>query len=365
MFGTALETAVWYFQVTRPGVAAPVLDCRSSGGGQANPACLVTYQVATASIIVQAPSTALAAIEPGANYACAWGFVLAADSDYEGAGAAPLTFVAGVVEPDVADPIAPPTGSDDTVAGGANPTPSPVPPTLTNAIALTSASAAAAAASAAELEALYASMAPLPAAVAAIEGGTLSGTQAPNLVLASPNGASGPMTPRALVIADLPSGLIGGLTFLGIWNAATNSPHLSSGVGTNNSYYIVGTAGSTNLDGNSSWGVGAFAIFTGGAWSDVANVGAVTSVAGRAGAVVLSVGDVSVANPAAIAALTPSLVGSALISQGGRAGTFIWTAGNYETQVANDPGQGIFIAWSGDSAPGATGAWIRQYSGPV
>ena len=54
----------------------------------------------------------------------------------------------------------------------------------------------------------------------------------------------------------------GVLSFQGSWNANTNTPTLSSGSGTPGYYYIVGTAGSTNLDGITDWQVGDWAVFS-------------------------------------------------------------------------------------------------------
>lgn len=48
----------------------------------------------------------------------------------------------------------------------------------------------------------------------------------------------------------------------------------------------------------------------------------------------------------------------------GGGGTFFWSTANHATDVANDPGRAIFIPSFGDLT-GATGAWVRQYSGPV
>lgn len=53
----------------------------------------------------------------------------------------------------------------------------------------------------------------------------------------------------------------GGLIYLGTWDANTNSPFLTSGVGTCGGYYIVTVAGTTNLDGITDWQVGDWAIF--------------------------------------------------------------------------------------------------------
>lgn len=62
---------------------------------------------------------------------------------------------------------------------------------------------------------------------------------------------------------------IGALNYKGVWNAATNNPTLTSGVGTKGDYYVVGTAGSTNLDGETLWGVGDWAVFNGTVWQKV------------------------------------------------------------------------------------------------
>lgn len=62
---------------------------------------------------------------------------------------------------------------------------------------------------------------------------------------------------------------IGALNYKGAWNATTNSPALASGVGTKGDYYVVGTAGTTTLDGISNWGVGDWAVFNGSVWQRV------------------------------------------------------------------------------------------------
>jgi hypothetical protein len=64
-------------------------------------------------------------------------------------------------------------------------------------------------------------------------------------------------------------GLTGQLVYAGTWNANTNSPTLTSGVGTKNTYYVVSVAGTTTLDGISSWSVGDWAIFNGTVWEKV------------------------------------------------------------------------------------------------
>ena len=84
-------------------------------------------------------------------------------------------------------------------------------------------------------------------------------------------------------IATIPSGL----NFQGNWNASTNSPTLASGTGTPGFYYNVSVAGSTNLDGETDWQVGDWAVFVeAGAtdkWEKIDNTSALTGtgVAGR------------------------------------------------------------------------------------
>jgi len=62
-------------------------------------------------------------------------------------------------------------------------------------------------------------------------------------------------------------------SYQGTWNASTNSPTLTSSVGTTGFYYVVSTAGSTNLNGITSWAVGDWAIFQGSTWQKVAASG--------------------------------------------------------------------------------------------
>ena len=54
-----------------------------------------------------------------------------------------------------------------------------------------------------------------------------------------------------------------GLTYLGVWDANSNVPFLTSSVGTAGTYYIVSVSGTTNLNGIIDWQVGDWAIFEG------------------------------------------------------------------------------------------------------
>ena len=62
---------------------------------------------------------------------------------------------------------------------------------------------------------------------------------------------------------------IGALNYKGSWNALTNSPTLTSGVGTKGDYYVVSVAGVTNLDGTALWSIGDWAVFNGSIWQKV------------------------------------------------------------------------------------------------
>jgi hypothetical protein len=82
--------------------------------------------------------------------------------------------------------------------------------------------------------------------------------------------------------------LMGDLNYQGTWNATTNTPTLTSSVGTKGYYYVVDVAGSTNLNGITDWQIGDWAIFNGTVWQKVDNTDAVTSVNGQVGTVVLT-----------------------------------------------------------------------------
>ena len=88
---------------------------------------------------------------------------------------------------------------------------------------------------------------------------------------------------------------VGAVNYKGTWNASTNSPALASGTGTKGDYYVVSTAGNTDLDGITDWAIGDWAIFNGTIWQKVDNTDAVSSVNGQVGTVVLDAADVNAA----------------------------------------------------------------------
>jgi len=86
--------------------------------------------------------------------------------------------------------------------------------------------------------------------------------------------------------------ITGTLSYQGSWNASTNTPTLTSSVGTNGYYYIVSVAGTTNLNGITDWQPNDWAIFNGSFWEKIDNTDLVTSVNGYTGAVTLTNTDV-------------------------------------------------------------------------
>jgi microcystin-dependent protein len=106
-----------------------------------------------------------------------------------------------------------------------------------------------------------------------------------------PNGYAGLDMSGKIPISSLASQP---LIFRGCWDAATNTPTLVSGVGTNGDYWLVSVAGTTNLDGYNSWSVGDAALFkagTPGFWSRLDHVSEVVSVNGQTGVVSLGLDD--------------------------------------------------------------------------
>lgn len=83
-----------------------------------------------------------------------------------------------------------------------------------------------------------------------------------------------------LSASQIPSALVGVVTYQGTWNASTNSPTIpAAAAGNKGQYYIVGTAGTTNVGGITDWQVGDWIISDGAAWTKVDNTDAGTDAA--------------------------------------------------------------------------------------
>jgi hypothetical protein len=126
-------------------------------------------------------------------------------------------------------------------------------------------------------------------------------------------------------------GISGSLNYQGTWNANSNSPMLASGVGVKGYYYVVSTAGTTNLDGITDWQIGDWAVFNGTAWQKVDNSDAVVSVNGQTGVVVLNAANVG-ATPN-----TAFVLATGLLSGGGQL-TGNVTVDLTSVPIANVPG---------------------------
>jgi hypothetical protein len=57
--------------------------------------------------------------------------------------------------------------------------------------------------------------------------------------------------------------------YQGTWNASTNTPTITSSVGTQGYYYVVSVAGNTTIDGTSGWNVGDWIIFANTKWEKI------------------------------------------------------------------------------------------------
>jgi len=77
---------------------------------------------------------------------------------------------------------------------------------------------------------------------------------------------------------------LGDLNYQGAWNASTNTPTLTSSVGTKGYYYVVSVSGSTNLNGITDWVVGDWAVFNGTIWQKIDNTDAGGDVVGPSSA---------------------------------------------------------------------------------
>jgi hypothetical protein len=175
--------------------------------------------------------------------------------------------------------------------------------------------------------------------------------------------------------------LSGSVIYQGVWNATTNTPTLTSSVGTKGFYYKVNVAGSTNLDGITDWKVGDWVIFNGTTWDKIDNTDSVSSVNGFTGAVSLTTDNVpeGVANKyytdararLALSATTPlnynSSTGVFTISQSsGSVNGFLsstdWNTFNNKQDALINPTTGTGTAnyltkWTSANALGASGVF--------
>ena len=140
-------------------------------------------------------------------------------------------------------------------------------------------------------------------------------------------------------------------SYQGTWNASTNSPTLTSSVGTLGFYYVVSTAGSTTLNGISTWAIGDWAVYNGSAWQKVAASGSsafsTLTVTGLTGYMYANgASAVTAATTIPNAGLTNSSVtiGSTAVSLGGTAATvagLTLTSPTLTTPALGTPASGV------------------------
>lgn len=175
-------------------------------------------------------------------------------------------------------------------------------------------------------------------------------------ILGQPNGVATLDSGGKVTASQLPSSVIGAVSYQGGWNANTNSPGIVSGVGTTGYFYKVTTAGSTNIDGISAWTVGDSIIFNGTVWEKLDGLSSeVISVAGRYGEVVLTSADIgglaasattdttnasNISSGTLGAARLPAFTGDATSSAGSSALTLatVASAGTYDSVTINEKG---------------------------
>jgi hypothetical protein len=83
-------------------------------------------------------------------------------------------------------------------------------------------------------------------------------------------------------VSELPAAVLGALSYQGTWNASTNTPTLTSSVGTKGYYYVVNVSGNTDLNGITDWQIGDWAVYNGTVWQKVDNTDAGGDVVGPA-----------------------------------------------------------------------------------
>ena len=100
------------------------------------------------------------------------------------------------------------------------------------------------------------------------------------------NGYAGLDAAGKVPTTQLPDTVLGAVRYMGVWDAATNSPAIPAASAANKGwYYMVSVTGATNIDGNGEWVVGDWIVSNGTRWDRVKNVDAVISVADLRGAI--------------------------------------------------------------------------------
>jgi hypothetical protein len=158
-------------------------------------------------------------------------------------------------------------------------------------------------------------------------------------LLAVANGVATLGVDGRLTNSQIPTSLVGALVYKGVWNAQTNFPTITNGVGTVGWYYKVNIAGTTNIDGNNNWTVGDMIVFNGTTWDGIDGLTTeVTSVFGRTGAVTATLASSDFANQGT----------TTTVLHGNVAGAPFWSAINLASDVTGTLPITSFPALTGD-----------------
>lgn len=114
----------------------------------------------------------------------------------------------------------------------------------------------------------------------------------PNTSIGSANGVASLDSNGKVPVNQIPAVFTGGMTYVGTWDASTNTPTLTSGAGTKGNLYKISVAGTTNLDGITVWSVGDEVVFDGTTWDKIEGQNNVSSVNGRVGVITLTKSDI-------------------------------------------------------------------------
>ena len=91
-----------------------------------------------------------------------------------------------------------------------------------------------------------------------------------------------------LLTSQIPSSLMGGMAYQGLWNATTNLPVIPAASAANKGYYyVVQTGGTTSVDGQNDWQPTDWIVSNGTTWSKIDNTDKVSSINGQIGIVTL------------------------------------------------------------------------------
>lgn len=121
-------------------------------------------------------------------------------------------------------------------------------------------------------------------------GGSLGFTPIDSALLGVPGGvATLDSTLGTLTSTQVPASLLGALIYRGTWDATLNVPTITPADSTNLGwYYVVQTAGSTDINGITDWKLGDWIISNGVTWEKIDNTDQVVSVNSFQGAVNLT-----------------------------------------------------------------------------